>query len=276
VNAALEALRAVVEALDVGAVVAAFPLAAAGPAWVGEHRTFVAVVFALVLALLVGLRLGWRAVASVSQRRVHVHRPDAVAARTGGDGATVDARGGSWSVPGSAGRHTSFGAAAAAPAPPAPPAPDDRPPTAQGGVRPADVLQALRSCMDEVSYTPGRPNVLSMTKFLDPSPAQVAAAPEGLERVDVGEETVLRVRGVLDAITAPALRPAFESVVAERRTSVEVDLSAVRLIDSSGVGVIVGLYKRCTAYGGRVRVRGLKDQPLAIFRLLHLDRIFPV
>jgi hypothetical protein len=37
--------------------------------------------------------------------------------------------------------------------------------------------------------------------------------------------------------------------------------------------VIVSLYKRCSAFGGAVRVSGLKDQPLSIFKLLRLDRV---
>ena len=123
----------------------------------------------------------------------------------------------------------------------------------------------MRSSMDRVSYDPGKPNVLSMTKVL-----------EGFSRVDEGDETVLRIGGVLDAVAAPDIRPTLEALVAERRRSITVDLSTLRLIDSSGVGVIVSLYKRCKAFGGTVRVIGLKDQPLSIFRLLRLDRVFNV
>ena len=57
--------------------------------------------------------------------------------------------------------------------------------------------------------------------------------------------------------------------------SITVDLSALRLIDSSGVGVLVSLFKRIRASGGEVRLEGLRDQPLAIFKLLRLDRVFP-
>jgi anti-sigma B factor antagonist len=79
---------------------------------------------------------------------------------------------------------------------------------------------------------------------------------------------------VLDAVAAPALRPTIEALVGERRRSVTVDLSALRHIDSSGVGVIVSLYKRCRGFGGTVRITGVKDQPLSIFKLLRLDRVF--
>jgi anti-sigma B factor antagonist len=93
-------------------------------------------------------------------------------------------------------------------------------------------------------------------------------------RTDDGDETVLRIEGVLDAVTTPEIRPLVESLVAEKRTSITVDVSSLRLIDSSGVGVIVSLFKRCKSYGGIVKVLGLKDQPLTIFKLLRLDRVF--
>jgi len=93
-------------------------------------------------------------------------------------------------------------------------------------------------------------------------------------RVDQADETILQVEGVLDALTAPEIRPTIDALVSERRKSIVVDVSSLRLIDSSGVGVIVGLSKRCKAYGGMVRVSGLKNQPLAIFKLLRLDRVF--
>ena len=95
-------------------------------------------------------------------------------------------------------------------------------------------------------------------------------------RTDNEAETVLRIEGVLDAVTAPEIRPTIDALIAEKRPTIVVDLGALRLIDSSGVGAIVSLFKRAKAYGGSVSVSGLKDQPLAIFRLLRLDRVFSI
>jgi anti-sigma B factor antagonist len=92
-------------------------------------------------------------------------------------------------------------------------------------------------------------------------------------RTDNGAHTTLRIEGSLDAISTPELRSMIDTLVSEKRLSITVDLSALRLIDSSGVGAIVALYKRAKAQGGRVTVTGLRDQPLAIFRLLRLDRV---
>jgi anti-sigma B factor antagonist len=88
-----------------------------------------------------------------------------------------------------------------------------------------------------------------------------------------GAVTELKIEGVLDALTAPELRPALNQIVAEKRMEVVADLASLRLIDSSGVGALVSLVKRVREYGGTVRVQGLRDQPLTIFRLLRLDRV---
>ena len=95
-------------------------------------------------------------------------------------------------------------------------------------------------------------------------------------RTDTDNETVLKIEGTLDAVTAPELRSVVDDLVTEGRKEVTLDLAALRLIDSSGVGVIVSLFKRVRANGGQVRITGLRDQPRAIFRLLRLDRVFPV
>ncbi len=94
-------------------------------------------------------------------------------------------------------------------------------------------------------------------------------------RTDDGDETKLTIDGTLDAVTAPELRPSLDQLVAENRKLITIELSALRLIDSSGVGVLVSLFKRVRANGGDVRITGLRDQPLAIFKLLRLDRVFP-
>ncbi len=95
-------------------------------------------------------------------------------------------------------------------------------------------------------------------------------------RQDSGDTTTLRIEGTLDAVTAPELRGVVDELVTEKRKSVLLELSGLRLIDSSGVGVIVSLLKRMRAQGGDVRIQGLCDQPKAIFKILALDRVFPI
>lgn len=89
-----------------------------------------------------------------------------------------------------------------------------------------------------------------------------------------GDVCVLHIAGELDANSVPEIRGTVDALAAAGHARMIVDLSELRLIDSSGVGAIVSLYKRVRARGGTVFARGLRDQPLAIFRLLKLERIF--
>jgi anti-sigma B factor antagonist len=89
-----------------------------------------------------------------------------------------------------------------------------------------------------------------------------------------GDGARLTVQGELDALTSTELRPTLDELVAERPRQVTVDLSGLRLIDSSGVGALVSLYKRVRANGGDVSFVGVTDQPLVVFKLLRLDVVF--
>lgn len=93
-------------------------------------------------------------------------------------------------------------------------------------------------------------------------------------RTDDGDSTTLRIFGKLDVLTASELKAVIDELVHEKCPSVVVDLESLDLIDSSGVAAIVGLYKRIRAGGGQVKVTGARNQPLAIFRLLRMDRVF--
>ncbi|HSD87488.1 MAG TPA: STAS domain-containing protein [Kofleriaceae bacterium] len=86
--------------------------------------------------------------------------------------------------------------------------------------------------------------------------------------------TTLLVRGSLDINTAQQLAGEIDHVIAARPSNVIVDLSGLDLIDSSGVAALVKLYKGVRATGGAVTVAGARDQPLAIFKLLRMDKVF--
>lgn len=87
-------------------------------------------------------------------------------------------------------------------------------------------------------------------------------------------ETRLAVRGSLDINTAPQLAEEIDKIVASKAKKVVVDLSGLDLIDSSGVAALVKLYKGIRGMGGHVTMNGARDQPLAIFKLLRMDKVF--
>lgn len=87
-------------------------------------------------------------------------------------------------------------------------------------------------------------------------------------------ETALAVRGSLDINTAPQLAEEIDKIVAAKPKKVTVDLGGLDLIDSSGVAALVKLYKGVRAGGGTIAMTGARDQPLAIFKLLRMDKVF--
>jgi anti-sigma B factor antagonist len=92
-------------------------------------------------------------------------------------------------------------------------------------------------------------------------------------RTDVDGESKLRIVGALDALTVRDMKPVMDALVADRPRRVTVDFSEVTLLDSSGVGAIVSLFKRVKADGGNVVVVGARNQPLAVLKLLKLERV---
>lgn len=97
------------------------------------------------------------------------------------------------------------------------------------------------------------------------------------ELIESGGVTILKLKvQSLDALTVPELRPAVEQLVERGGVKVVVDMTGVEVIDSSGVGVVVGLFKRMRSLGGAVRVAGVSKQPLEIFKVMLLDRVLPI
>lgn len=89
-----------------------------------------------------------------------------------------------------------------------------------------------------------------------------------------GERLVVHLRGALDAATAPLARATFGEIEPRRYRQIELDASALDIIDSVGVGLIVSLYKRARLTHTPVVITGLRHQPHAILKLLRLDRLF--
>jgi anti-sigma B factor antagonist len=92
------------------------------------------------------------------------------------------------------------------------------------------------------------------------------------ERSEREGVTVLTLAGNLDAATAGGLKKEVVALSDAGKRRVAVDLQKLTLIDSTGVGVLISLFKRTRAAGGATHFAGLGGQPKEIFRLLRLDK----
>jgi anti-sigma B factor antagonist len=92
------------------------------------------------------------------------------------------------------------------------------------------------------------------------------------ERSERDAVTVLTLVGSLDAASSTGLKSEVMTLSERGPVRVVVDLDRLTLIDSTGVGVLISLFKRARAHGGAVSFACLGGQPKEIFRLLRLDR----
>ena len=87
---------------------------------------------------------------------------------------------------------------------------------------------------------------------------------------------LLALTGRLDAFGAPQLRQRLDEAIAEGQVRLIVDLSEVALVDSSGLGALVGGLKRVRQNGGDLKLVGLQPTARIVFELTRLDRAFDI
>jgi anti-sigma B factor antagonist len=88
-----------------------------------------------------------------------------------------------------------------------------------------------------------------------------------------GETAVLRISGEVDISTAPQLRERLRQLDSR---SVVVDLSAMTFIDSTGLGVLVGAFKRLREGGGDLVLRAPTRSTRKVLELTGLSQVVTV
>ncbi len=91
-----------------------------------------------------------------------------------------------------------------------------------------------------------------------------------------GNSVIISLKGQLDAITAGTIKPTIEELISARTPYIILNLIDLSLIDSSGVGAIVSLFKRTRAQGGDTKIAHLNKQPREVFHLLRLDKAISI
>ncbi len=88
-----------------------------------------------------------------------------------------------------------------------------------------------------------------------------------------GTVTLLRVKGYVDATTAPELHRAVTKLLQEEHYQIVVDLSAVNYISSAGWGVFVGEIRSIRESGGDLKVVHMTPEVREVFEMLEFNRI---
>lgn len=85
-----------------------------------------------------------------------------------------------------------------------------------------------------------------------------------------------KISGEIDAYTAPELRETLNPFGDEKGVRLFVDLSGVDYMDSTGLGVFVGLFKNIRANNGELLLSGLTDRLKRLFDITGLTDIMEI
>jgi anti-sigma B factor antagonist len=92
---------------------------------------------------------------------------------------------------------------------------------------------------------------------------------------EVDAEThLIAVDGQIDLYSAPEFKERTLAVIERGKTRVVVDLSGVTFFDSTGLGVLVGAFKRLRLLDGRLTIVAANDDLRRLFEITGLDRSF--
>ena len=78
------------------------------------------------------------------------------------------------------------------------------------------------------------------------------------------------------AATLPELRSRLRSIVEEGARDLVVDLADVRMVDSSGIGLLISAHNSLQKVGGRLAVIHVSEDLLELFRSMRMHQHFPV
>ena len=87
---------------------------------------------------------------------------------------------------------------------------------------------------------------------------------------------VVSVAGEIDVYTSPSLKMALVDAADDGCDVLVVDMEGVDFIDSSGLGVLVGVLRRVKEVGGHMRLVCGRENVVKIFRITGLDKAFSI
>lgn len=93
-------------------------------------------------------------------------------------------------------------------------------------------------------------------------------------RHGIGGVSVLKVKGFLDAHTAPELENEFNGLINDKQFKVVVNFTELQYISSAGLGVFMAYVETMRENNGDIKFCGLKDDVYNIFDLLGFPLLY--
>lgn len=91
-----------------------------------------------------------------------------------------------------------------------------------------------------------------------------------------GDELRLTPKVDLVASTVEEQRASMMKALESPGAKVVLDLTAVEVVDSLGITLVLGLFKSCQKSGAAFSLEGVKPDIMRVFKLFNLTKFFPV
>ena len=87
---------------------------------------------------------------------------------------------------------------------------------------------------------------------------------------------IVELAGEIDMHQTPSTHRAIVAICQRRPQPLVIDLRDVPYIDSSGIGMLVEIFRRVKGYGGSLRLCGLGERVISVFEVTKLDKFFSI
>lgn len=95
-------------------------------------------------------------------------------------------------------------------------------------------------------------------------------------REDHNAVSILRLRGFLDAHTAPQFEQAIQDLLSEDRTKIIVSMGDLNYISSAGLGVFMGFIEEIREREGDIKLSNMSDKVFKVFDLLGFPALYQI
>ncbi|AFG37277.1 STAS domain-containing protein [Spirochaeta africana] len=86
----------------------------------------------------------------------------------------------------------------------------------------------------------------------------------------IPDAAVIAIDGEMDLYNANQLREAFQQALTDSRRGIVLELSRLRYLDSSGVGVLIHMIQSLKSRKGRLAVVGLHGSPEKVLTMTNI------
>ncbi len=97
-----------------------------------------------------------------------------------------------------------------------------------------------------------------------------------LNVVQQNGQITISIIGAVDNENAEELKVHFQEILEQEFKEAIIDLSFVPFITSSGIGKFLIFYKNIISKGRKMRIKGINDNLMDLFKSIKLDQLFPV